>query len=233
VALEGVPPSVQRGTPFTVTVVEYVSPDGSVGSGQRTPVQGATVTGGGASAVTDANGQATLAMPATGSFSLKAFKSSRARSAAEAVCVHDGDDGNCGTVAAGPGGPPGTGDVRMPVARILGIRNGQRFRPRRAPRLLRGGGDPGAAGAHASRLRLRRAAGGRCWFYSARLERFRRGRCAATHFFYTVSDTLPWSYLLPERLGPGRYVLDATVVDRWGRTARARVAFTVLAEARR
>lgn len=228
VVLEGVPATAQRGAPFTVTVVEYRSSDGAIGSGTRTPLAGATVSGGGASATTGSDGTATLTMPATGSFTLRAVKSPNARSASEPLCVHDGNDGTCGTVAPGAGGGATVADTRMPVASIAGIRNRQRFSRRRAPRLLRGTVDPGAAGVHAVRFRLRRAVGRRCWFYSTVQERFRRGRCDASWFLYRVGDRPTWEYLLPARLAPGRYVLDVRVMDRWGREVMERVRFTVL-----
>jgi hypothetical protein len=233
VVVEGVPAGAQRGDPFTVTVVEYTTPDGAIGSGTRTPVQGATVSGGGASAVTGPDGRATLSMPATGSFELKAVKSSRARSAAEPVCVHDGNDGTCGTPGPGTTSPPPVAqapppDTRLPVLSVAGISPGQRFSLRRAPRLLRGAVDPGPAGLHLVRFRLRRAAGGRCTFYSAVVERFRPGRCAAPNFFYRLGDRPTWEYLLPARLAPGSYVLDVRVMDRWGREVTRSVRFTVL-----
>ncbi|MDX6648320.1 MAG: hypothetical protein QOJ97_271 [Solirubrobacteraceae bacterium] len=233
VVVEGVPATAQRGTPFTVTVVEYYSADGAIGSGTRTPVQGATVSGGGASAVTGADGKATLSMPAAGSFKLKAVKSSRARSAAEPVCVHDGNDGTCGTPGPGapnptPPAPPPPPDTRLPAISVTGISPGQRFSLRRAPRLLRGVVDPGPAGVHLVRFRLRRAAGGRCTFYSAVTERFRPARCASPGFFYRLGDRPTWEYLLPARLAAGIYVLDVRVMDRWGREVTKSVRFTVL-----
>jgi hypothetical protein len=47
-----------------------------------------------------------------------------------------------------------------------------------------------------------------------------------------VGDRAGWSYLLPSRLPAGRYVLDATAIDRNGnrsglRPGVSRVAFTV------
>jgi hypothetical protein len=234
VVIEGVPASAQRGATFTVTVVEYASADGSIGSGTRTPVQGATVSGGGASAVTGPDGKATLSMPTVGTFKLKAVKSNRARSAAESVCVHDGNDGTCGTTAPGaPAAPSGGGappalDTRPAVVSVAGIRNGQRFTLRGAPRLLRGTVDPGGAGVHVVRFRLRRSVGGQCTFYSAVVERFRPGRCDATWFFYRAGDRPDWEYLLPARLTAGLYVLDVRVMDRWGREVTGTVRFGVL-----
>ena len=66
-----------------------------------------------------------------------------------------------------------------------------------------------------------------------RLERnpFRRTRCG-TEKYFAIGDRADWSYLLPQRLGKGRYVLDAVAIDGAGnRTPLARgttrVVFTV------
>jgi hypothetical protein len=72
----------------------------------------------------------------------------------------------------------------------------------------------------------------RCQFYSLVLERFRRGRCAARYFQYSVSNRADWSYLLPTRPRAGRYVMDAFAVDRKGRRGAARVHFTVVGRRR-
>ncbi len=210
------PATAEADQPVTVTVV-----DGQNGA----PATGASVGG----ALTGPDGKAQLTFSSTGVQRLKAERADAIRSNALSICVHRGNDGTCGTVVPGaaPVGPAAT-DTRMPVASIAGIRDRQRFSRRRAPRLLRGTVDPGAAGVHAVRLRLRRAIGRRCWFYSTVQERFRRGRCGASWFLYRVGDRPTWEYLLPARLAPGRYVLDVRVMDRWGREVTKRVRFTVL-----
>jgi hypothetical protein len=211
----GGPATAEAGQPITVTVT-----DGQDGS----PMAGASVGG----QLTGADGTAQVSFAATGVQRLKAERADSLRSNALVVCVHRGVDGTCGTTGA-----PGAGvDVRLPGSRILGIRDGQRFSARRAPRLLRGAAEPGGAGLLAVRLRVRRSVAGRCFYYSAKVERFRRSGCSVTYFFYTVSESPQWSYLLPARLAPGRYAMDALVVDRWGREAAARVRFTVLGIAR-
>jgi hypothetical protein len=63
------------------------------------------------------------------------------------------------------------------------------------------------------------------------MERFRRTRCG-TGAYFAIGDRADWSYLLPERLTRGRYVLDAIAIDGAGnRTPLARgatrVVFTV------
>jgi len=219
------PATAEADRPVTVTVV-----DGRSGS----PAGGASVGG----ALTGADGRAQVTFSSTGVQRLKAERAGALRSNALSICVHRGDDGTCGTgsgsgaggsagVAGGGGGAVAV-DTRLVVASILGIRDGQRFSRRRAPRLLRGAVDPRGAGVHAVRFRLRRAVGRRCWFYRATVERFRRGTCRASWFLYRVGDRPRWSYLLPSRLAPGRYVLHVRVMDRWGREVTRRVRFVVL-----
>ncbi|MDX6696954.1 MAG: hypothetical protein QOE65_351 [Solirubrobacteraceae bacterium] len=212
------PAVAEADQPVTVTVV-----DGQSGS----PAPGASVGG----TLTGADGKATVTFPATGVQRLKADRADALRSNALAVCVHRGNDGTCGT--PGPGGtatspPPAVTDTRPAVVAIAGIRDGQRFARRRAPRLLKGTVDPGAAGVHVVRFRLRRSTDGHCFFYSAKSERFRRGHCDAGYFLYRVSTGPAWEYLLPSRLAPGRYVLTVRVMDRWGRESERPVRFTVL-----
>jgi hypothetical protein len=234
------PATAETGQPVIVKVV-----DGQDGSAMA----GASVGG----QLTGPDGTAQVTFADRGSQRLKAERADSVRSNALVVCVHQGADGTCGTAGSGPeGGALGAFvEDRLPAARILGIARGARFTTRSAPRLLRGHADPGSAGLDRVRLRLRRTysvvAGPRrpatqrrrsaaftgrvltrCQFYSATVERFRAGTCAASYFLYTISDRPDWSYLLPERLRPGRYALDAVVLDRRGRQARATVTFTVV-----
>jgi hypothetical protein len=219
--LEGVPAVVRRGEAVTVTVVEYRSATGAPGEGERTPVSGATVSGPGATAGTGPDGRATLVL--SGSGVVKATRPGNAASGAEPVSVVD--------AAVAPSVPAPVADTAGPVVRIAGIRDGQRFRRRRAPRLLRGTVDPDPSGLRAVKLRLTRQVGGRCWYFSGERERFLRRRCGTRHAF-KVGEAARWSYLLPARLGRGRYVLDAYALDRAGNRdrlarGRSRVVFYV------
>ena len=81
------------------------------------------------------------------------------------------------------------------------------------------------------KLRLTKRLGKKCWYFSGRMERFRGTKCGRGPYF-TIGDRADWSYLLPSRLGKGRYVLDAIAIDGAGnRTPLARgttrVVFTV------
>ena len=114
---------------------------------------------------------------------------------------------------------------------ITGIRTGQRFTRKRAPRTLQGSVAADPSGLRAVKLSLTRSAGGRCQLYSPSQERFRNSRCGRRVNF-KIGDRQDWSYLLPERLGKGRYVLDAIAVDKLGNRdqlarGRNRVVFFV------
>ena len=215
--IEGLPASTRPGQAVTVTVVEYYAPTGAVGEGQRRVVEGATVAGGGASATSGADGMATLRFPRAGAFAVKATKAPGAPSATEPIRVSE-------DAPIQPSPPVATADKTAPVARISGIRSGQRFSRKKAPRTLRGSVTPDPSGLRAVKLSLTRSNRGRCQLYSPSKERFRNSRCGKRVNF-SIGDRQNWSYLLPKRLGKGRYVLDVIAVDKLGnrdRLARGR-----------
>ncbi len=214
------PRTVAPGMPFRVSVVEY-APDGT-----PTPVGGATVTGGDAPVTTDAAGNTNVTVSAGGSFSLRATKDNRAPSATETSCATNGGDGFCGTLGPIHGdGPPcassgsdglcGTTDREAPAASITSIREGQRFTRAKAPRRLRATVSSDPSGLAVVKLRLTRTVGPRCTYYSARSERFRRAPCGVNRAPWSaVGDREQIDYLLPQKLGRGRYVLDVNAVDK-------------------
>ena len=210
-----VPPNVRRGERVDVTVVRY-SFDGTA-----TPAPNARVVAGPASAVTDAQGRATLVFDAAGTYEAKASGSGYVRSAGRPVCVSEGAEGRCGTT-----------DLVPPLGRITSIAEGQRFPAGRGPRLLAGTVSPDESGLSVVKLRLRRRDRGRCSYYSGRVERFRPSRCGRA-FFFPAADRPEWEYLLPRALPRGRYVLDVRAIDRVENRdlvlerGRNRVVFTV------
>jgi hypothetical protein len=202
----------------TVTVVRYDA------QGQAKPVAGARVTGPGVDATTGGDGRTLVTFGQSGPVRLKASADGYARSAPETVAVSAP-----GQPAAAP--PVALADTAAPVARIVGLREGQRFTRRRAPRTLRGSVAPDPSGLRAVKLSLTRSYGGRCLLYSPTRERFRRSRCGRRVNF-SIGDRQDWSYLLPGRLGKGRYVLDVIAVDKAGNRdqlarGRNRVVFFV------
>jgi hypothetical protein len=219
--LEGVPASAVAGSDVTVTVVAYRAAALVAGAGTRTPVAGATVAGGAGAVTTGADGTATVRLAQPGTVTLKATRAGDAPSAGEVVAVS--------VPGAAPRAPDAGPDRTPPKATLSGLSDHQVLAT--GPRVLRGrfGADP--SGLEAVKLRLTKRVGARCWYFSGRSERFRGTRCGHGPYF-AIGDRADWSYLLPARLGPGRYVLDAVAIDGAGnRTPLARgttrVVFTV------
>jgi hypothetical protein len=225
-SLHGLPAQVQRGTDVTVTVTgaKTTTQYGDPGDGKDVPIAGATVAGGGATAVTGADGRATLRLDQLGTVTLKATKPGDVPSAGEVVTVTE-------SAPAAPPVTPAGPDETAPLGKILGIRNGKHYSRKRAPRNLHGTVSADPSGLAAVKLSLTRQARGRCQLYSPTKERFRNSRCGRRVNF-KIGDTADWSYLLPKRPGKGRYVLDAIAVDKAGNRdklarGRNRVVFFV------
>jgi hypothetical protein len=229
-----VPAAASVGVPFTVHVSEVRTREGTfpnAGEGTPTPVAGATIEGAGVSSTTsDASGSATVTLTGAGSTTLRAVLSRDAPSATFSVCVHNGNDGNCGTPAQSGSSTTttSTGAVVAPykgpfaiVAKASDVLDDHVYTPSNSPRVL-----SGTVAAHAPvasvSLRLRRSYRGRCWAYNGVSERFVHVRCGRGSFF-SVSKTPSFSYLLPGALARGRYVLDIEATDVAGnRTSLAR-----------
>jgi hypothetical protein len=223
------PTSVEVGSPFTVAVTSYANV-----SGDPSPAVGATVEGAGVSAVTDAGGKATLTLPSTGNVTLHVSAPESVRTETN-VCVHAGNDGLCGAPSTGQaaGAVLAFSSYKGPyavVAKVAGVIDGHSYPRGRAPRTLSGN-----VLAHASiasvGLKLRRSYRHRCQAYNGVSGRFVSARCG-TGSFFKVSSSPSFSYLLPESLRPGRYVLDVQATDAVGNTTKlargtSRVVFYV------
>ncbi|HEY4451979.1 MAG TPA: hypothetical protein VGN13_10345 [Solirubrobacteraceae bacterium] len=224
-----VPAVVQAGVPFTVKASMIHTPAGTFaepGQGTPEPAQGVTVSGGGASATTGAAGVATLTLSGTGQFTLRATEPGSAPSRTYAICVHNGNDGSCGTTAPASGAPAtssGAGGTLPPapytgafalVASLSGLSDGHVYPRHGAPRLLAGTIRAHSAVTSVS-LELRRRNHRHCSAYDATSERFRRARCGSAGLFKVASGAT-FSYLLPAALAPGRYVLDVQATDTSG-----------------
>jgi hypothetical protein len=195
------PATAAPGAPFAVSVRDEA---------------GAAVSGAEVAGQTTSGGTAMVRLDSPGPHRLKATKADSVRSNALEVCVTTGSDGACGTVQRS------APDTTAPAARILGIRDGQRFTRRRAPRELRGtvAGDP--SGLWAVKIRLSRRFNGDCWYFSGSREQFLKRTCGKKYAF-KVGEESEWSYLLPARLPRGRYWLDLYAIDRaFNKTAFAR-----------
>jgi hypothetical protein len=197
------PPRAVTGQPFQVTVT-----DGQTG----VPIDGATL--GGASTPTDAAGHAAVTLSAPGLASLKAERADSVRSNRVNVCASATGTEDCGVPPEQLGAPVAGKPVRDSVAprvRISGPRDGAHYRS--GPRLLSGTATDDV-GVTKVKLALRRHVHGRaCRWWSTTSDRF-AGRGCTKKVFFGIGAGGSWSYLLPRRLPPGRYVLDAKAFDR-------------------
>jgi hypothetical protein len=212
------PASANVGEPVSVTVRKYSA------AGEGTPASGATVTGGVTAVSTDAGGHAAVTFSSPGVVALRASAPEAVRTEAT-ICVHNGNDGSCGTQAPGSapssaGGPTTSGVSGFAthytgpfalVAKATGLADGRVYRRGQAPRVLSGSILAHSAVTSVS-LELRRRYRGRCSAYDGTAERFRKARCGDGSFF-KVSSNGSFSYLLPSALAPGRYVLDVQASD--------------------
>jgi hypothetical protein len=209
----GAPAGVQVGVPFTVKVSAiHTAPEAEakLGEGTPEPAEGVTVSGAGATtAVTGANGVATITLTSPGSVTLRATKSGDAPSASFVVS---------GSSVPQPGGPvlaatPYTGPYAV-VAKAAGVVDNHVYPRKEAPKVLSGTVLAHTAVASVS-LELRRSYKGRCYAFNGVSTRFVRARCGQGSFFKVSNDGV-FSYLLPSALAPGRYVLDIEASDAAG-----------------
>jgi hypothetical protein len=239
VLLDG-PATVVPGQAFPVAVREtstYFGPTGfDPGVTTITPSSGAIVSGGAADATTGADGKATVTVAGGGPFTLVARKGNRAP-ARITGCATNGSDGFCGTKAgqvAPPSAPAtcvtngrdgfcGTADKTVANAALTGIAEGEKYKKGSGPRQLAGKVADDASGLADVRLRLTRTDRGTCSTYDGRTERFKPiKKCgAARGTWFSVGAKQDFTYLLPSRLGRGRYVLDVLVVDKAGNKTTA------------
>jgi hypothetical protein len=179
------------------------------------PAQGASVTYGAGTATTGADGVALLTFTGSGPVTVQATAPGSMRSAALMTCVTTGADGACGSAIPPGAVPSGTADSTAPTATLSGLKNGQVFKRRRAPKELRGTVSADPSGIKSVRLSIVRKRGGRCWAFEGTSERFTPHRCGGSRSF-RIGDRAEWSYLLPKRLPVGRYTIRVVAIDKAG-----------------
>jgi hypothetical protein len=252
------PATAVPGQPFAVTVkdTETTFDVNYLGTTSITPLAGASVAGGTATATTGADGKAQVTVVG-GPFTLVATKGNRAP-ARISGCATTGGDGFCGTslrpcLAGGDGcgtppiGPPapcvtngsdgfcGSPDKVVANAAITGVSEGKKYKKGAGPRELAGKVANDGSGLADVRLRLTRNDGGKCSTYDGKTEKFKAlKRCGASRgVWFSVGAKQDFTYLLPSKLGRGRYVLDVEVTDKAGNTTKSlargssRVVFVV------
>ncbi|HMJ34077.1 MAG TPA: hypothetical protein VK501_09165 [Baekduia sp.] len=238
-----------RATAVTVTETStYFGPTGfDPGVTTITPSAGASVAGGTATATSGADGTAQVTV-APGPYTLLATKGNRAP-ARISGCATTGSDGFCGSTAAGgttiAPAPPcvtrgddglcGSPDKRAANAAFTALPEGKKYKKGKGPRQLAGRVADEPSGIADVRIRITRTNARACSTFDGRTERFvAMKKCGATHGrWFSVGAKSDFTYLLPSRLGPGRFVLDLQVVDKAGNKTAAlargtsRVVFTV------
>lgn len=230
------PSTANAGEVVTVTVKQYNA------QGEATPAVGANVGGGGTGAVTDAQGHATLKFFGDATYTLRVSgaEGQPAVRTETTICIHEGNDGTCGTQSPSkstvppPGSSvPGQTEVgaHVLVATAGGVIDKHVYSRRHAPRVLSGKVTSKALVSSIS-IRLRRTYRGRCWAYDGALERFVKARCGHGSFFKVSSHGSSFSYLLPSKLRPGRYVFEIQASDAAGdrstlHSGSSRVSFRV------
>jgi hypothetical protein len=225
------PTSANAGTPFTVHVVDGQTGEpisgaaiGEVVAGVTTPIPG--------SPTTDSNGNATIELTGTGTVTLKATQAESVRSNGLPVCVHNGNDGSCGTTittAAGTSTSTSTATsiantqtiAEADLAKIADVKNGHVYARRSAPRLLAGTVEVPAGGTlRQVRISLKRSYRGHCYDFSGLREEFVRIKCGEAAQFFSVGGAESFSYLLPAPLPAGLYVYDIEAIDSAGRATK-------------
>ncbi len=169
-----------------------------------------------------ADGVANVSFSAPGLYTLQAHAPDSVASDPFTICVHNGNDGTCGTTLPGVLGvkdAPGTVNVTSGVgdtATVGGVKNGHRYSRRKGPRILQGLVQVPAGGTlHEVRISLQRRNGKRCTVFSGTKEAFVRAHCGAKRFF-SAGAAESFNYLLPASLPPGRYVYDIEAINDAG-----------------
>ncbi len=167
-----------------------------------------------------ANGVANVSFSAPGLYTLQAHAPDSVASDPFTICVHNGDDGTCGTPGTAVGGPeiisPPAPIPAPAIARAAGVRNDRTYPHRSAPRILAGNIEIPAGGTlREVRLSLQRVARHRCFVLDGARAAFVHAHCGTTRFF-KVANTTSFSYLLPARLPAGRYVYEVQAVSDSG-----------------
>jgi hypothetical protein len=212
------PASANLGSPFTVKVTDGGTGEALAGMTIGEMSAGTTTAMSGSS--TNAAGEATVVLNHVGAVALKAQGANAVRSNALPVCVHNGNDGTCGTSIPKVTPLPIHLVPAPDIALVQGIPNGRVFARRAAPRVLRGAVTVATGGTlRAVRISLQRRSGKRCWVLNNARGRFVRSRCNKASFF-SVGSSLSFSYLLPSRLAPGHYTYDVEAIEASGKKTR-------------
>jgi hypothetical protein len=170
-----------------------------------------------------ADGVANVSFPAPGLYTLQAHAPDSVASDPFTICVHNGNDGTCGTTV--PGVPIAKGEPEIihlspaDVAMVGAVKDGHHYARRNGPRILRGLVQVPAGGTLRDvRISLQRRNGKRCFAFNGSTEKFVRNHCGTR--FFSVGGSESFSYLLPAALPKGRYVYDIEAINDAGQATR-------------
>ncbi len=210
------PSSVTVGAPFTVHVVDGQTGEPVSGAAIGELVNGVTNTSS-TSPTTNAAGNATVTLTQTGAVTLKATQAESVRSNGLAMNVVPVSACACG----GPSPVIAPPQLAADVAKVMGVKNGQVYSRRSAPRLLAGVVEvPSDGTLKQVRISLQRRYRGRCFDFSGSRESFVRTKRCGSAAFFSVGGSESFSYLLPARLPRGRYVFDIEGIDNTGQPTK-------------
>jgi len=225
------PTSVETGVPFTVHVTDGQTGEPISGASIGEDVNGVTTTIP-SSPTTNASGNATITLSHTGTVKLKATQPESVRSNGLSVNVNSPGVPACACEAPAPqqkGQEPSSAD--RPT--VEGILSDHIYSRRKSPRVLAGVVSVPANGTlRQVRISLKRRHGRRCYDFSGVREKFVYLKCGRPAKFFAVGGSESFSYLLPSRLPPGKYVYEIEAVNDAGQTTAlvngvSDVAFTV------
>jgi hypothetical protein len=169
-----------------------------------------------------AAGVVDVSFSAPGLYTLQAHAPDSVASDPFTICVHNGNDGTCGTTVPAAKAEPASHPAPAPapaadVAKIEGIKKGGHYRRHRGPRVLRGLVQVPAGGTLRDvRIGLERFRGRRrCQAFDGRRARLVRARCGVIRLF-SVGSAESFSYLLSRALPAGRYVYEIEAVNDSG-----------------
>jgi len=221
------PASANVGQPVHVKLASIGT--GETGGLEPTLPEGTLLSAGPLNVVPGAGGVATITFSAPGTYLLQAHAPDSVPSDSYTICVHNGNDGNCGTTLTSGSGStttttttPGAPQTTVSyVAKVAGVKNGHVYSRRTAPRLLAGVIDvPSGGTLRQVRISLQRRYRGRCFDFSGSRESFIRTRKCGSSAFFSVGGSESFSYLLPASLPKGSYVFDIEGIDSTGQVTK-------------
>jgi hypothetical protein len=221
------PASANVGQPMQVKLASIST--GETGGLEPTLPEGTLLSAGPLNVVPGAGGVATITFSAPGTYLLQAHAPDSVPSDSYSICVHNGNDGNCGaTLTIGSGSTitttttPGASQTTVPyMAKIAGVKNGHVYSHRSAPRLLAGVVDVPAGGTlRQVRISLQRHYHGRCFDFNGPRESFVRTKKCGSAVFFSVGASESFSYLLPARLPKGSYTYDIEAINSAGQATK-------------